>query len=295
MTNPSPITPPSPKPIRRGPGSVIAGATYPLRALRLFTTQPQLRRYVIFPILLNLVVGATLYAGLLFLGLRLIDGIIFQAAAWAGTLQDAAAQNQFELHAPAWVLAWETRLGQLWSGLWGWLHWPDLSFNIPLPDIAWANITWPKISLPSLNFPALTEFWQHLVVAIAAGARWLGEWLGGVLSWLRVIPNGLGILLLWLLRVALTLVLLLVTGFVLLQFGVLLGSPWYGKLSEELEILKTGQAVVIEVGLPRDIWRAIVFELKKLAIALGLGLPLLAVGLVPGFGPLVTSVGSIAV
>ena len=254
--------------------------------------------------------GATLYAGLLFFGLRLIDGIILQAAAWAGDLQAMGAQSQFEIHAPAWILAWESRLGQLWSGLWGALHWPSwLSVgwptaswpdwltpslpNMSWPSISWLSISWPSIALPNLGLPdsSTSGLWQRLVEAIAAGA----EVLGRSLSWLRVVPEALGLVLLWLLRVALTLVLLLVTGFILLQFGVLLGAPWYGKLSEELETLKTGRAVVVEVGLVRDIWRAILFELKKLAIALGLGLPLLAVGLVPGFGPLVTSIGSVTV
>lgn len=308
--DPSSITPSAPNPVRRGPGSLVSGATYPLRALRLFATQPQLRRYIIFPILLNIIVGATLYAGLLFFGLRLIDGIILQAAAWAGDLQAMGAQSQFEIHAPAWILAWESRLGQLWSGLWGALHWPSwLSVgwptaswpdwltpslpNMSWPSISWLSISWPSIALPNLGLPdsSTSGLWQRLVEAIAAGA----EVLGRSLSWLRVVPEALGLVLLWLLRVALTLVLLLVTGFILLQFGVLLGAPWYGKLSEELETLKTGRAVVVEVGLVRDIWRAILFELKKLAIALGLGLPLLAVGLVPGFGPLVTSIGSVTV
>lgn len=281
--DPSPITP-SPKssldPVRRGPGSIIAGATYPLRALRLFATQPQLRRYVIFPILVNVIVGVTLYAGLLFFGLRLIDSIMVQATTLARDLQAITpdvSQVSASVHSPTWLLAWEQRLGQAGAAAFGWLHWP-----------AWLH--WP--SVPALSLPSgLSNAWQQIISAIAAAAERLGQ----SLSWLRVIPNALGLLLLWLLRVVLTLLLLLVTGFILLQFGVLLGSPWYGKLSEELERQKTGQAIVVEVGLVRDIWRAIVFELKKLAIALGLGVPLLALGFVPGLGPLITSVGSITV
>ncbi len=305
MPDPSPspdaITPPPPKPIRRGPGSVIAGASYPLRALRLFATQPKLRRYVIFPILVNIIVGVTLYAGLLFFGLRLIDSVMLQAALWTSDLQaispevgQLAAQVRF----PDWAVAWEAWLGQALAGLFGWVHWPSWGH---WPWLSWPTFHWPSLSFrwphwnwsfPSLSLPSgISPFWQRAVGAIATVA----EGLGRSLEWLRVIPRLFGGLLLWLLRAVLTLLLLVVTGFILLQFGVLLGAPWYGKLSEELETLKTGGAVVVEVGPARDIWRAILFELKKLAIALGFGLPLLAAGLVPGVGPLVTSIGSVGV
>ncbi|MGF1535981.1 MAG: EI24 domain-containing protein [Elainellaceae cyanobacterium] len=297
--NPSPQLGPgnsAPKPVRRGPGSIFAGATYPVRALRLFATQPRLRRYVIFPILLNIVVGATLYAGLLFLGLRLIDSIMLQAAAWTGDLQAIApkvGQLAPDVHifdrAPNWVLAWEAWLGNLLSGLVGWFHWPSWLSAKGL-NFDWLTFDGPK--LPSLTLPSgIAGLWQRVLAWLAAVADRLGQ----SLTWLQVIPRFLGGALLWLLRVVLTLLLLIVTGFILLQFGVLLGAPWYGKLSEELETLRTGQAVVIDVGLVRDIWRAILFEIKKLAIALGFGAPLLLLGLVPGFGPLLTSFGSVAV
>ena len=81
-------------------------------------------------------------------------------------------------------------------------------------------------------------------------------------SWL----NGLDylvIFLAWLIRIILSVLLLILTGFILVQFGVLLAAPWYGSLSEKIEKIKTDNIEIIEVGIVRDIWRAILFELKK--------------------------------
>ena len=41
----------------------VAGATYPLRALRLFGRQPKLWSYIIIPIVVNLVIAIALYGG----------------------------------------------------------------------------------------------------------------------------------------------------------------------------------------------------------------------------------------
>ncbi|NJR39023.1 MAG: hypothetical protein HC781_09535, partial [Leptolyngbyaceae cyanobacterium CSU_1_4] len=78
---------PHPKSIvKRGPGSVLAGATYPFRALGLFIKTPRLRRYILFPIAVNLVVGGTIYAALLFAGLRAIDTIMADVPNWTSNL-----------------------------------------------------------------------------------------------------------------------------------------------------------------------------------------------------------------
>jgi len=61
----------------------IAGLTYPFRALGMLTRAPRLWQYVFIPIAVNLVVGATLYAGLLFAGLRAIDAAVVGLPAWA--------------------------------------------------------------------------------------------------------------------------------------------------------------------------------------------------------------------
>jgi CysZ protein len=117
--------------------------------------------------------------------------------------------------------------------------------------------------------------------AIASLPPWLGfleAVLVGLASGVRVLAWGL---------------LLIVTGFILAQFGVLLGAPWYGKLSEQLEKIKTGEALTLEVGIVRDLGRAILFELKKLLLLIGIGLPLLILNFVAGIGTLISTIGGL--
>ena len=115
------------------------------------------------------------------------------------------------------------------------------------------------------------------------------------LSWLVVLDNVFE----FLLQIVLVLGLFLLTGFVLVQFGTILGSPWYGQLSEELEKLRLGESFVAPTGglgnTVRDIWRAIAFELKKLVLAAGLGLLLLLLNFVPVLGTIAASMGGIAI
>ncbi|NJN29637.1 MAG: hypothetical protein HC824_03660 [Synechococcales cyanobacterium RM1_1_8] len=119
---------------------------------------------------------------------------------------------------------------------------------------------------------------------------WINGWEGQLppwLHWLSGLAWGLG----WLARSLLTLLLLGLIGFVLAQFGTLLGAPWYGQLSEQIERLRLGHLEVIEVGLVRDLGRAVGFEFKKLALLLAAGLGFLLLNLLPGLG---TGVGAIA-
>jgi CysZ protein len=166
----------------------VAGLTYPARALGVLLRTPRLWRYVLIPILVNIVVGATLYAGLLFAGLRAID-----------------------------------------------------SFVTGLPE--WAAL----LSL--------------------------------------------------LLRVLLIVGLLITTGFVLVRFGVVFGSPWYTQLSGQLELLRTGQpAPEVSSGLAmalRDIGRALKFELKKLLLVVTIGLLLLLLNLIPVAGQVLATAGGV--
>ncbi|NTU79588.1 MAG: hypothetical protein HGA45_09320 [Chloroflexales bacterium] len=157
---------------------VLAGLSYPLRALALLRQTPRLWRYVIVPILVNIVVGAALYLGL-----------------------------------------FVTLLQQLQARLAG-------------------------------------SPFSEVVVAI----------LGALLA-----------------------VLLAVTiGFVLVRFGVVLGAPWYGQLSEELEGILTGHVQrpdrLTAGTVAYDIWRALLFEGKKLALALAIWLLSLLLLLIPVAG-----------
>lgn len=91
--------------------------------------------------------------------------------------------------------------------------------------------------------------------------------------------------------VILVLLIFIGVGLILVQFGVILGAPWYGKLSEKLEQLRTNQLEIIEVGIFRDIGRAILFELKKLALIITISPLLFIINFLPGFGSLISTIG----
>jgi CysZ protein len=246
--------------IYRKPLHLFAGATYPFRAFQFFVRHPSSRIYVLMPIAINIVLGITLYGALLFAGFRAIDAIIAGLPGWT------TMAPQWSAYLPDWHfnLSWSLPLRNLL---------PDWHVNLP---------NW-HVSLPNWHV-SLPDWFTNLL-----------HWSPTLPEWFTALPHDFAIALIWLLRLLLTIVLLFVTGFVLLQFGVLLGAPWYGKLSEELERIQTGQLTVIEVGAVQDIRRAILYELKKLVLGLGFGIPLLILGLFPGVGTLIGSVGGLLV
>lgn len=97
----------------------------------------------------------------------------------------------------------------------------------------------------------------------------------------------------FLLQLLSVVILMVVTGFLFAQFGVILGAPWYGKLSEKLEKIRLGQANTIEVGIFTDISRAILFELKKLTLIAAVAFPLLFISFLPGIGTLISTTGGL--
>ncbi|MFQ3630308.1 EI24 domain-containing protein [Roseiflexus sp.] len=167
----------------------LTGASYPLRAFGVLRRHPVFWRYIIAPILLNMLVGVTLYAGLLVAGFRVIDGFI-----------------------------------------------------------------------------------------------------AGLPEWMALIA--------WLLRALLVIALLIATGFVLVRFGVVIGSPFYSRLSERLEERFSG--VVFDAPSPtvgnvaRDIARALLFEIKKALLALTIGAPALLLNLIPVVGSFLATASGIA-
>ena len=179
----------------------LDGATYPFKALVTFIKNPHLLKYIVMPILVNIIVAIALYSGLLFFGLQLVQDVQKDVTVW---------------------------LTQLISNL---------------PD------------------------WLGFLTYLVAGA-------------------------IAILRVILIVVLLIATGFLLTQFGVLLGAPWYGQLSEQLEKLRTGRVEMIELNIVSDLGRAILYELKKLVLIAAVGIPLLIANFLPGVGTLVSSIGS---
>ncbi len=125
--------------------------------------------------------------------------------------------------------------------------------------------------------------------------RWLGQNLNEVVAYL---PDWLSFLSV-VIQVLLVLVLFVVTGFIFLQFGVLLGSPWYGRLSEELERRRLGMLHQPEVGNPLlaslvDLWRAIAYELKKLLLWAMVVMPLFVFHFIPGIGTAIATFGGLA-
>jgi CysZ protein len=134
--------------------------------------------------------------------------------------------------------------------------------------------------------------WESVTGLIVRLSNWLDSLIANLPPWLGVLEYliiGLG----FLVQLLLVIGLLLITGFLLVQFGVLLGAPWYGQLSEQLEKLRTGQLQMVEVGIVRDIGRALLFELKKLVLVVGVGLLLLLLNLAPGIGTIAAAVGGV--
>ena len=169
--------------------SFFIGMSYPFRALAMFRRTPRLWRYVAVPLLVNVVAGVLLYAGLFFTGLQAINRIAVGEGALAATIRA-------------------------------------------------------------------------------------------------------------LLQALLIVGLLLLIGFVLVRFGVVLGAPWYSQLSAELEERSTGTPPPPGSsglgGAAGDLGRALAFEAKKLLLFAAIGLPLLLLNFIPVAGSILATVGSIA-
>lgn len=167
----------------------VAGLTYPFRAFGMLSRRPRLWQYVLIPILVNLLVGATIYAGLLFTGLHAIDAAVAGLPAWAAIF------------------------GALFRAL--------------------------------------------LIVGL-----------------------------------------FIATGFVLVRFGVVLGAPWYARLSSQIEEDQLRQQPMEAQTGPgtfvRDLGRAVRFELQKLLLVVLVGVGLLLLNVVPVAGQLLSTAGGIA-
>jgi CysZ protein len=168
------------------PGALFAGGLYPFRSLALLVRTPRLWDYVLIPVILNLLVGIGLYAGLFFAGLGVIDDMVARL--------------------PQWLMLIEVVL-------------------------------------------------QAILVVL----------------------------------------LLIIIGFVLLRFGVVLGSPWYSRLSEQLEAMRLGthpeSAPLSVQTVAAALWDALLFEVKKVLLLVGLGAPLLLLDFFPPVGPILGTAG----
>jgi CysZ protein len=158
-----------------------------------------------------------------------------------------------------------------------------------------AGLQYPLRALSLLR--QTPRLWGYVIVPILVnlvvgallylGVYWtlwqfLQHWLADSAPWAEALRMVLGALLAVLLAVG--------VGFVLVRFGVVLGAPWYSQLSEELEALLSGQVRAPTrlslAGVSYDLWRALLFELKKLGLGFSLWLLTLLLLLVPVGGAL---------
>lgn len=117
----------------------------------------------------------------------------------------------------------------------------------------------------------------------------------------RLVPDDLGGAgaLTALLQVVLVVALFVAIGFLLVRFGVVLGSPWYGRLSEEIERLRGGRDLAARPfslrGATADVGRALGYELRKLVLVAVLGAALLVIQFVPLLGQVTGAVGGFGI
>lgn len=165
----------------------LDGLCFPLRAIRFIGSQPMLWRYIVIPIVLNILVGFVLYTTLLWAGFQAIEALL--------------------------------------------VDWPEL---------------------------------------IA-----------------------------WFVRLLLIVVLFIGIGYVLVRFGVIIGSPFYSRLSELIEERLHGVARTTSPTSPTsiayDLFRALLFELKKLLFLLAFGTPALLLNALPGVGTMLATAAGIAI
>ena len=134
--------------------------------------------------------------------------------------------------------------------------------------------------------------WQIVDGVQADVTTWFDGFIASLPQWLGFLNYGVSGLIAFL-RLFLVIILLIATGFLLTQFGVLLGAPWYGQLSEKLEKHRTGKVELIELNIVSDLTRAVLYELKKLVLIALVGIPLLLINFIPGVGTVVSSIGSL--
>ena len=155
-----------------------------------------------------------------------------------------------------------------------------------LINIVLGILLYISLLLPGINL--IDTIFNNLYLQFDSLISQLPTWL----NFLSYLDNALG----WLVKIILFIIFLLIIGFLLVQFGVILGSPFYGQLSEQLEKRRIGtlpEASLSLLAIIRDICRAILFELKKITLVLIIGLPMLLLNFFPG-GPLITTIGGIA-
>jgi len=154
--------------------------------------------------------------------------------------------------------------------------------------IARTPALWPFLIVPVL---------VNVAVGVLVYAGLLFAGLRGIDRLMAGLPPELGVVE-PLLQAVLIVVLLLVTGFVFVRFGVILGAPWYEALSARVEKERTGALPDTGrgglLGALRDVFRQVGHEGQKLGFVFGLGSLLLLLSLIPAAGTVLATVGGIA-
>ncbi len=165
--------------------------------------------------------------------------------------------------------------------LWGYLAAPII-VNILVSLGIYAGLLFPgldRLDALQLNIASRAE------AAIAKLPEWL-HWLDAA----SVFIGGF-------LDFTLIVLLLIVTGFAIAQFGTLLGAPWYGQLAERIEISQLGKENLPQpegpLAIVRDLSRALLFEVKKIFLALSLLIMFFIIGNVPVAGAIVAGTGGL--
>lgn len=140
------------------------------------------------PIAINIVVGITLYAGLLFAGFEAIDAIIANVPTWTTSLPHWADRlPDWQFTWPTWLTAWTTALPH-WTLAWPhWTFtWPDGLPHLPawrptLPDWVAFLPNWAALILIGLLRLVLTLLlllitgFVFLQFGVLLGAPWYGK------------------------------------------------------------------------------------------------------------------------
>lgn len=164
----------------------------------------------------------------------------------------------------------------------GFLYVPRAVFLLARNPRLWGTLLVPVL-INLLVLGMLT--WLVLPPAL----RWVDGLVGRSTTWETVAAYAL--------RLVLFILVMVVLGVLVLQFGSVLGAPWYESLSVRIESLVTGSAPPEGASGPStwlgDMGRALWFQGKKLLLLGTCGVLLLGFGLVPILGTVVGVVGGL--
>ncbi|NJP06993.1 MAG: hypothetical protein HC837_15915 [Chloroflexaceae bacterium] len=174
---------------------------------------------------------------------------------------------------------------------------------VALPGHLFSGATYPLRALAMLT--RKPYLWQYLIIPLLINAIvGLALYAGLLFTGLHAIDRAMAGLPEWSLVIKAVLMALLIvglfilTGFIVLSLGTLLGAPWYIKLSEHLEQLRSNDPLPVEPlhlkTMLYDFWITLSFELHKLLLLVFLGIPAFLLNFIPVVGPFIGFVAGLA-